>query len=520
MDSKEQREYILTGFAFTVFFAVISYQLTNASLWFDETIEYWYSKNILGPLPWPDGSYSMYERIVSTFQPPLFNFLMYFWLKIHDSEWWLRMFGVLMGLIGAGGVYKTVQFGTNSRNMASVSVLFYAMISRLAFYWQEVAEYSLMLGVLSWTIFFFLRVIEKPDTRQIVLFVLFCILPVYSQYGAVFPVMAFGVAAFVRILMNRDGKQIKTLLLSYGTALIVAAAPLYFFFLKPQMMNQGVNEIGVSNVFRLKDFLDFFLVIFQWNFISSIGKTGEHILTFIMLLMIVAAVIYTIRGRKLWMRCLLAANMLCYLLYYFAVFFGVYGYGRFEGGNRYCLFFAPLWFVTALLLLFAIFSELLQDEKVKYSFKAAGMMGGVVIGGLLCWSYIEWNAIANNWHKEDIRDVADLWMEWAGYETDTIVYCAANGGFSYYVMHDSRYTDETFDKVVFQHMDRGETREHYRKWVDSIYEEWPSTLYVVASHFGEDVYELTDVFAKENYNVSEVYYQGENARLFYIEKIR
>lgn len=95
-DNRQIIEEIVVGFAFTFFFLVTCYKLTNAPLWYDETIEYWYSKVMVGSLPWDsmnsvDSHFeNMYQRIVSTFQPPLYNFLMYFWLKISSTEWWFR----------------------------------------------------------------------------------------------------------------------------------------------------------------------------------------------------------------------------------------------------------------------------------------------------------------------------------------------------------------------------------------------------------------------------------------------
>ncbi len=73
-----------SGFSF--FVLITAHKLTNAPLWFDEAVEYWYSKVMVGELPY-DGYTNMYQRIVSTFQPLLYNVIMYFWLKISDSEW-------------------------------------------------------------------------------------------------------------------------------------------------------------------------------------------------------------------------------------------------------------------------------------------------------------------------------------------------------------------------------------------------------------------------------------------------
>ncbi len=516
MSNKKQQEYIFTGIAFTLFLAVVSYQLTNASLWYDETIEYWYSKYLVGDLPWADGFTNMYERIAYTYQPPLFNVLMYFWLKISDSVWWMRMFGVVMGFIGAVGVYKTMLFGTNSKIKSSVTIIIYAMIYRLTYYWQEVSEYALMLGLLSWTIYYVLLVLDKPNTKRIILFVIFCVLPVYSQYGAAFPVAAFVIMALVKIIRNRDVKQIKTLICGYAAAAVFAALPLYWFFLKPQMLHQEETELAVSNSFSLKNLYNSFFTVFEWNFIDDISDTSWHVLAVVLILMIVVALYYLLKGKRAWMKYLLAANMICYGLYYVAVLVGVYSYGTF--GERYNLFLIPLWFVTGLLLIFCFFSEVLEMRKIKYLSEVVVIAEGVVIAGLFCWSYNGWTSISENWVKEDIRGATAKWISASGYETDTIVYYGADSGFTYYVTHNDNYTESMLDNVVFQilEQDREKTVEYYKEWIDEIYDEWPSSLYIIASHTRSDLNTFVGVFTDAGYTATYIYNYADG-RLIYLE---
>ena len=127
MEKKQSIEKMMVGAAFAFFVLITCYKLTNAPLWFDETIEFWYSKIMFGKLPFVgDGlnastDINMYQRILSTYQPPLYNVIMHFWLKIGTSEWWFRFFGVVMGLIGNIGIYKAVKRISNAY-LAAVSV--------------------------------------------------------------------------------------------------------------------------------------------------------------------------------------------------------------------------------------------------------------------------------------------------------------------------------------------------------------------------------------------------------------
>ena len=75
-----RRENIILIFCLLVIFSIYVVYLTKSGLWYDEGIEYFYSK-YLGVLPEgvqvnAEGKTNMYMRICSTFQPPLYNVLL------------------------------------------------------------------------------------------------------------------------------------------------------------------------------------------------------------------------------------------------------------------------------------------------------------------------------------------------------------------------------------------------------------------------------------------------------------
>lgn len=511
---RKQREYAMIGVAFALFLAMISYKLMSTGLWYDEAVEYWISKQFVGSFPWPDYRSNMYEMIIGTFQPPLFNVVLHFWLMIHDSAWWLRMFGVVMGFLGAVGVYKTVRFGTHSTLQASAAVVLYASIYRLTYYWQEVAEYSIMLALLSWTIYFFLLVLDKPSTKRILLFLIFSILPVYCQYGAAFLVIALCLIACLKILLDRDWRQLRTLLIGYGAAAIFAALPLYWFFLRQQMAMQGSNHMTLSKAFSLQGLFRDFQTVFQWNMTYELDQTGTHLVTVSLLLLTVAAVLYALKGKAVWMRYLLAANVICFLLYYVAVFVGIYSYGSFEA--RYGTFFIPLWFVTGILLLSLFLTELPEMLPLRHLVELRALLCGILIAGLVCWGYTGWTGISNHWNKSNIENVTAQWLSQEGYEKDTLVYYGASSGFTYYLTHSASYSQDMLDHVTFQGWARGKTQEEYKEWLDSVYEEWPTSLYFVASHCNEDLDTMIRVFTDAGYQILQDYVK-DGSRMLYLE---
>lgn len=203
---KADEKWLWVGFSFTILFLVCIYKLTNASLWFDETIEFYYSKTLVGIVPGETDVTNMYERIVSTFQPPLYNIVMFFWLKISESEWWFRFFGVVIGIVGAAGVYKAIEKIWNYQ-AAAVAVIVLVCTRQYIYYIQECAEYNLMLAGLCWMMYAWICLMEEVTPKRIAGFLLAAIVSVYSQYGALFPVAAFSMAALVYIICKREKRK-------------------------------------------------------------------------------------------------------------------------------------------------------------------------------------------------------------------------------------------------------------------------------------------------------------------------
>ena len=112
-----RRENIILILCLLVIFSIYVVYLTKSGLWYDEGIEYFYSK-YLGVLPEgvqvnAEGKTNMYMRICSTFQPPLYNVLMYFWLLLFNGVNSFRFIGVLFTFIGALGFFKTIKLLSN-----------------------------------------------------------------------------------------------------------------------------------------------------------------------------------------------------------------------------------------------------------------------------------------------------------------------------------------------------------------------------------------------------------------------
>ena len=511
MKQSKQWEIPLTGAAFALFFLVSCHRLTMSALWFDEAIEYWYSKVLTGPLPFSQTA-NMYERIITTLQPPLYNVLLWFWLRVSDTEWWFRFFGVCAGLVGMVGLHKTVRRYTGKSWLASVTVCGAAFVYRMSFYWQEAAEYCLLLASLFWTVYAWFRLMEEPSRKHILLFLLAAIVPVYSQYGAAFPVAAL---AFVALFHMRSVRRTLELCAAYVVALICAGAPLWFLFLKKQLpMQRGGSFAGSVISFDggfLRDTYESLLKVFRWNLVPDYSGMSARLLLGLALLLSLMVLIW---GRRT-ARAFVFANALTWIFYYFAVKVGVYAdmsYGGF--GNRYNLFFLPLWIPYAVVLLWECV-RVLGEETFLEKRGVPALVLGAAVCFVACSCAISWNTrLSKNWIKDDIREAVYRWYDAGGPDETTLVYYAANGGFAYYVRMTPGYTKDTEKRVTYMDWFEGKSGDMYHAYFDSLYGMyWPDTLYIVSDHDNPDLNTMLNEFREEGYDVEELYNYDEGAKL-------
>ena len=187
----EKRKYIWVVLVFLAVFILLCLNATRSGLWYDESIEYYFSRVSSGPVPGSRDSGSMYERIVETFQPPLYNWLMFLWLSFFDSEFGFRLAGILTTVLGGIGFFLALKKVTETR-WAAIGSAVYLLTGRILIYALECAEYNLMLCLLCWTLCFFVYALLEKKTYQIIGFFLMACLSVYSQYGAVFVILSAG----------------------------------------------------------------------------------------------------------------------------------------------------------------------------------------------------------------------------------------------------------------------------------------------------------------------------------------
>jgi uncharacterized membrane protein len=220
---------IIISVLMILFFYVSLHKLTNASLWFDEGIEY-----LVSTMPFR----KMILAINTNLQPPLYNFILHFLLKFSTSEYWFRLTSVLFGIGGCVGLYCAINEVVGWK-AAGTAIFFYTFLRNVIFYNQECAEYSLVVFALFWTVYFFNCLLRKFSNKKAIGFAIFCVLSIYSQYGAMFPLFGLTVTLLLYYLINNKKDDFKKIISLIVLELIIFVLTLYYCFTKFQLKIQN-----------------------------------------------------------------------------------------------------------------------------------------------------------------------------------------------------------------------------------------------------------------------------------------
>ncbi len=192
-------------------------------------------------------------------------------------------------------------------------------------------------------------------------FVLFSVLSFFSQYGAVFPVLAMSLINLVLTIRSKQKKKISEILIAYAIAVIVAAMPLFFFFTFKQIVNQthtGGHIAFIGDIKRL--FFDFWKGMFatlRYNFFLN---DDVGIVIAALVLIVISGVWSFIFGKRT-TKIFNAMSWLSWVLFFLTTETGAYSYGAYE--NRYGVFFIPI--ILALIVLNGFdFLEWIGNKKV------------------------------------------------------------------------------------------------------------------------------------------------------------
>lgn len=94
--------------------------------------------------------------------PPLYYFLLHYWVQISDTDWFIRLLSILLSLLAIGLLMNWVQEMSDSRTALVAGFL--AAISPFHYYHaQDVRNYALLLSAQTAFLWFFVRLWKSQD---------------------------------------------------------------------------------------------------------------------------------------------------------------------------------------------------------------------------------------------------------------------------------------------------------------------------------------------------------------------
>ena len=425
--------YILTGCTFLFFLFTMLFRLTHSALWGDEWVEYRYSQTAI-----KTGEF--YKCVISTFQPPLYNFIMHFWLKINQSIYWFRFFNVCLGMTSAIFLFLMLKKLYNKRT-AEISLCILAV----CYYWiycvQECSEYMLMLFFLFTALFFYIETTNKFSYNKMCFFILSCVGAMYSQYGSIFVVVPLLLLFYFSNILNKKIaiKRKVIITIAYIFSLIAFALPLYIFFAKVQLEHNGISNNSLS--FDLKMCKDFPFIlgrIIGYFFYLDTEGAWTCLWSIISILLLFCIILVILKGKLNWnKKSILVSLLIAYILHYFLVQLHIYAmvHPNMSAGffSRYSYFYIPLLCVSLPIVFceyYSLYSTLIP-KKTLFALCGAGFL----------IMFLSFYNILENWNKALDNKFAEIWIENNGWEDKTYLLGMAKYGFNYYVSHSDNYQE-------------------------------------------------------------------------------
>ncbi|MDP2860360.1 MAG: glycosyltransferase family 39 protein, partial [bacterium] len=117
------------------------------------------------------------------YNPPLFNVILYLWLKIFPAtEFFVRLPSLIFGLLTGIFIYKISKEIFTNHKIALLSLILLITSPLHIFYSQEARMYSLAAFTVSGSMYYFVKLIRTKNLLSVVYYALFTVLMLYSHY--------------------------------------------------------------------------------------------------------------------------------------------------------------------------------------------------------------------------------------------------------------------------------------------------------------------------------------------------
>ncbi len=371
--------------------------LNSRSIWLDEAIEYW-TANV------PRSE--IFLSVATTIHdPPFYTLFLHYWLKFGGSALWLRLPALFTSLIGLAGIMRLSCKFYNCR-VGVIAGLFFAVSSAEIRYAQEVGQYSLMVCLVVWNLYFLLSALRDNKWRNWIGWGLTASLGLYTHYGLVIASATMAASAFIYLLVQRKWPILIRLLVS-GIAVIVSVVPIVLLIIPTQL-----NRLGAAS----QPFFGYEIInttmrmlVFQVAGNSPLSEwpyPQAETITVAIILFLLLGVALTRSRNALAVPFLL---LIVWIGYYLVSRTGSYFYLA----SRHSLFLLPLIAISFGLGVIAL------NNRFRYS------------GTILMLLIFLFALIVPREKQEDLRSAHAFWQENRQTGEQTYVYYGANWGFMY-----------------------------------------------------------------------------------------
>lgn len=489
----QDKELFYIAMAFFVF--MMLFNLTHSSLWGDEWVEYTVSQKSI-----KNGE--LYRAIMGTFQPPLYNLLLHFWLKINKTILWFRLFNVFCGIMAGVFIYRSAWRLTDPR-LASGVLCMLGATYHWVFCIQECSEYSLMLMFLCISIYYYIEAETSDKISSEILFILACVGAMYSQYGAFFVVFLLLIAYFVQGCLVEKKRKIWKMIGVYSFYFVVFALPLYIFFARKQI---EYNEISrYSKIFislkSIKGLLVTFGRLMGYFLNIDNNEISGFILPLIGMLTIAAGSTLLVKKKiSSLKKNLIIVLFSAYILHYWLVVFRIYAmvhpdqsYGFYA---RYSYFYMPVFYVVIPMIWYETVCAIKKLALKIWTIR-------VIMCSIATSVLMSYPRLLNNWNKAYDQEFAKIWVYNGGFNEITYLIGVAEYGFKYYT---ALYDCEVKGEVLLS---------------DSIdIRNLPDSFWLWRTNWGGGIWqEIVDKATELGYEVIIYADHGESGQLAYCSKV-
>ena len=393
------------------------WDLRARALWFDEASEYW-----IATAPW---SHLVASARDGSGDPPLYSFLLHAWMQAGSGEVWLRMLSVVVSMSGVAAVMLLARAFAGPVAALAAGLLL-AVLPADTHYAQEAGQYGWVPAAVAWNLFSLLKMMREGGWRWVLAWTGTALAASYLYYGAVFPIAGAFLCVVTECVLRRDVRTRRVT----GTALVLYVAglvPLLISYLPTQLAR--VMESGGAGSATPDEAAGFMAIVHRkWQMASELiafqftGWPHTHIPSGVIVAPVLLMMFVAIR--RSWR-----------LIVWFAVAINLYAaadaIGVFPLGYRWGVILTPL-------IICAIATGLVAPGRKWMQWAMVAVFAALVA---TCVVSLPNRTLrdrvyadpAGTWPEtEDMRVVANYWMQHRTPDQPTYVYYGAAPAFAYY----------------------------------------------------------------------------------------